>query len=552
MEWSFIAAAVQRRLRLVLVCAVIGAIPGLLSIARATDTFEASATIGVSAPNNTSQAAAYQPDRYVVSQIPVVTSMDTLEKAAEALGGDWSAGGIASMITVEQEPDTDIIRVKATGGSAEAVALVANAVADTYVSDSSTRMAEAREPEIAELDERLETLSGQITTVNETISEAMAIHLTLAREGNYIIPSEQVIVPNEVQQRDSLLAEYGRVLSAKTDIQLGITNQTPSTVIESATTPSVPKGSMARFILIGGVIFGALAGTAVVLVLAQLSSKVLDEQVAEDILGVTIVGTLPRNRHFAESPIEALTSSPIETRETIERLSVRAEAMADPEIDHALSIAVLGTQPAAGTTTLTLALARRLARSGYSVVVIDGDLRTQTISELVGAPPKSGISAVLRAVSRPNARKDKVVTETEHPNVTVMGATGIDKGATLRRDALVPILDAARDNGQIVLYDGGAVTGSALNIFAARTSDVVVLAVPLVDQSQAALREVADLLPDDRSRVLAVITSPARRRTRVQSLAAAGTRSNTRGGARNSGGDESSDRSSEPDTVAAE
>ena len=75
--------------------------------------------------------------------------------------------------------------------------------------------------------------------------------------------------------------------------------------------------------------------------------------------------------------------------------------------------------------TLTLALARRLARSGYSVVVIDGDLRTQTISELVGAPPKSGISAVLRAVSRPNARKDKVVTETEHPNVTVMGATGI-------------------------------------------------------------------------------------------------------------------------------
>ena len=77
-----------------------------------------------------------------------------------------------------------------------------------------------------------------------------------------------------------------------------------------------------------------------------------------------------------------------------------------------------------------------------------------------------------------------------------------------------PQFDAARERGQIVLYDGGSLMGSALTLFASKAADVIVLAVPLLDQDQETLIEVADNLPADRSRVLAVTTSPMRRRNR--------------------------------------
>lgn len=56
--------------------------------------------------------------------------------------------------------------------------------------------------------------------------------------------------------------------------------------------------------------------------------------------------------------------------------------------------------------------------------------------------------------------------------------------------------------------------GSALTLFASKAADVIVLAVPLLEQDQEMLSEVADNLPTERSRVLAVTTAPVRRRHR--------------------------------------
>ena len=329
-----------------------------------------------------------------------------------------------------------------------------------------------------------------------------------------VIPAESLIVPDLVQQRDALNAEYNRVLSAKNDLELSADNQTNSTIIEKAVVPSSPTQTTGKLILLGGTALGGLIGVAVALVLAQLSSKVLDEATVAQMLGTTVVGSFPRNRALLDNPLAALKTTPAEAGETMERLSVRAEAMADPEIDHALTIAVVGTQPGAGTTTLTLALARRLSRSGYSVVIVDGDLRTQTISEIFSTDPSRGISAVLAAEVKKPTKPVDYFTDTELPRVEVLGVGKIERREALRRDAIGPILDVARDRGQIVLYDGGSLMGSALTLFASKAADVIVLAVPLLEQDQEILSEIADNLPTERSRVLAVTTAPVRRRSR--------------------------------------
>jgi len=525
MEWSFISAAVRRRLGLVIALAVLGALPGFLGLVSSGDSYQATATINVAAPTgNGAAAAANQPDRWVLSQLSVVQSIDTLDDAAATLGSDWTGAGIGSLINVEQEPETDLIHVTATAGDASTAALVANAVVDTYITESANRLREARQPAIDELQKRLDDITARlngraasegveaIVGINPQIADAMKGYIANASNPSYVIPQDSQIVPQFVQQRDQLLVEGDRIRSAISDIQLSAVSEATSSVIERATEPDGTTAGLGRYLTVAGLIFGGLVGTALALVIAQFSSKVLDEQVAENILRTNIVDSMPRSRAYAASPLRALTTSPPEMVETIERIGIRAEAMASSEIDQALTIAVLGTQPDSGTTTLTLALARRFAQVGYSVIVIDGDLNTRTISTLVEAEPNGGIKAVLRQTARNRPITDSVFTSTDLDKVRVLGTGSIDAHSSLRRDALGPILEAARSRAQVVLFDGGSLTGSSVSVFAARAADVVVLAVPLQSQDQRTLTEAAGLLPDDRSRVLAVVTAPGRRR----------------------------------------
>ena len=520
-EWSFIVAAVRRRIRFVVLCAILGALPGLYSISKSVSSYESVATIGVAAPTSGAgaAAAANQPDRYIVSQISVVTSTETLAKAAKKVGNGVTAARIAEAITVEQEPSADIVTITAVADQPKLAAAMANSVAEVYIADASSRQVQARQPQITELNTRLTDITNQLNGpdgVNAKITAAMKPYLEKANTPNTpgIIPTADIIVPELIQQRDALNAEYTRVLGAKNDLELSADNQVVPSLIEKGSVPSAPTQTKGKLILVGGTVLGGLIGVAVALVLAQLSSKVLDEASVAHMLGTTVVGAFPRNRALLDNPLAALKTTPVDARETMERLSVRAEAMADPEIDHALTIAVVGTQPSAGTTTLTLALARRLSRSGYSVVIVDGDLRTQTISEIFETDPSRGISAVLAAEIKKPTKPVDYFTETDLPRVEVLGVGKIERREALRRDAIGPILDVARDRGQIVLYDGGSLMGSALTLFASKAADVIVLAVPLLEQDQEVLSEIADNLPTERSRVLAVTTAPVRRRTR--------------------------------------
>ncbi len=184
MEWSFIVAAVRRRIRFVVLCAILGAVPGLLSIANSVSSYEAVATIGIATPTSGAGAAvaASQPDRYITSQLSVVTSTDTLEKAAKKLGGGVTAAQIAEQLTVEQEPSADIITVKATASRPKAAAAIANAIADVYITEAASREAAARAPRIQTLQDKLDAITTQLTTPDKSSNTQVKIFKVGGRE----------------------------------------------------------------------------------------------------------------------------------------------------------------------------------------------------------------------------------------------------------------------------------------------------------------------------------------------------------------------------------
>lgn len=539
MEWSFIAAAVRRRLRFVVLCALVGALPGLLTIARSVDTYEATAVLSIATPSGGSAAAiaASQPDRYIQSQISIIGSTENLSSAAKELGRGFDAGVVGEGLSIEQEPETDIVRITVESGIPKNAAAIANAVAEAYLRGGAPTAAEVpavegdaapattvplesltpTQRELAALDAQIEQVTALVREQTTAIETAMQPYIDANRsDPTRMIPQPEIVAPGASRLLATYTAQLTQLQSQRSAVESVDRTSVGSTLIERAVEPTAPAAGIGRLLVAAGVLLGGLGGVAVALVLAQLSSKVLDETIVAATLGSPVVGAYPRSRALLDKPTAALTTTPPETRETLERLSVRAEAMADPDIDHALTIAVVGTRAGAGTTTLTLALARRLSQSGYSVVVVDGDLRTQTITEAYGAGNAGGIAAVLAAEARRPTKPVEYFTETGVDRVEVLGAGRLDRRTALRRDALGPILDAARDRGQIVLYDGGSLVGSALTLFAAKAADVVVLAVPLHEQDRDSLAEVAEHLPADRSRVLAVTTAPLRRRRRPE------------------------------------
>lgn len=540
MEWSFIAAAVRRRIRFVVLCALVGALPGLLTIARSVNTYEATAVLSIATPSGGAAASilASQPDRYIQSQISIIGSTENLTAAAKELGEDFDAALVGEGLSIEQEPETDIVRVTVKSGVPKNAAAIANAVAEAYlrggapvepevpalaegeVAPATTVAPESLTPtqrELAALDEQIESVTALVREQTAAIEAAMKPYIDANQaDPTRMIPQPEVVAPAQSRMLATYTAQLTQLQAQRSAVESTERTSVRSTLIERAVEPDAPSAGIGRLLVVAGVVLGGLGGVAVALVLAQLSSKVLDETIVAATLGSAVVGTYPRSRALLDKPTAALMTTPPEAAETLERISVRAEAMADPDIDHALTIAVVGTRPGAGTTTLTLALARRFAQSGYSVVVVDGDLRTQTITESFGAGDAGGIGAVLAAETRRPSKPVEFFTETGLDRVEVLGAGRIDRRTALRRDALGPILDAARDRGQIVLYDGGSLMGTALTLFAAKAADVIVLAVPLHEQDHDSLAEVAEHLPADRSRVLAVTTAPLRRRRRPE------------------------------------
>ena len=120
-------------------------------------------------------------------------------------------------------------------------------------------------------------------------------------------------------------------------------------------------------------------------------------------------------------------------------------------------------------------------------------------------------------------RGRSVFTRTMDPEVSVLGLGSNRGAASLRRDTVASVLEAARRKAQIVVVDGGPALDLASTLQLTAMADAIVLAVPLSRQKSDALSDLSRQLDSVRDKVLPVITSPSRRPAKGDVLGADGT-----------------------------
>lgn len=151
-----------------------------------------------------------------------------------------------------------------------------------------------------------------------------------------------------------------------------------------------------------GAVIGVLLGFLVLLMLTLLNQTVATPKELTKIVNLPIVGKLPRvsvrKRRNAPQKLIAQDASPA-LAEAMRSLRTKVRKQAD---QAGKIILLTSTVPGEGKTTVSCNLALSLAAEGHRVVLVDADLRKQTVLKLFD-PKEAGGKGLLYCLHNPHA-----------------------------------------------------------------------------------------------------------------------------------------------------
>lgn len=162
-------------------------------------------------------------------------------------------------------------------------------------------------------------------------------------------------------------------------------------IVDNARVPERPSSPRPILNMILALLSGAIVGFGLALIREQIDESIGDPADLEEKLAVPLLGAVPQVA--GRDPVEEVRDPKSPLMEAY--ISVQTSLMfATPE-GFPRSLAVTSTRPAEGKSTTSYALAYLLARNGYRVVLVDGDLRSPSVHGFLGLANTVGLSTYL-------------------------------------------------------------------------------------------------------------------------------------------------------------
>ena len=187
------------------------------------------------------------------------------------------------------------------------------------------------------------------------------------------------------QLYDALLQRYKEIGVAG---GVGVNN---ISVVDPASTPERPSTPNLPLNMAVALVLGVLVAGAGAFAMEQIDQGITDPSEVEEALKVPLLGTIPRID--GADPIDDLHDKKSSISEAYLSLQTNLAFSTDHGVPR--SLAVTSTRPAEGKTTTSFALASALARQKRQVVLIDADMRSPSIHQMLGLRNERGISNFL-------------------------------------------------------------------------------------------------------------------------------------------------------------
>ncbi|TCP87594.1 capsular exopolysaccharide synthesis family protein [Sphingomonas sp. PP-CE-1A-559] len=265
--------------------------------------------------------------------------------------------------------------------------------------------------EMTQLDRSISAEEGRVgSTLNETYRASVERENSLKRQVDTLTQAYLNVQQRSIQynllQRDvdtnrqlyaGLLQRY-KAISA--DGGVGTNN---IAVVDSAELPVKPSSPRLLINLAIALIGGLGLGVISAFLVEQINQNISDAADIESLIGIPTLGAIPKV--MGQDPREALADRKSSMSEAY--LSLRTNLSFSTDHGIPRSILVTSTRPAEGKSTTSYALATVIARSGKRVVLIDSDMRSPSLNNMLNVTNEFGLSNYLAG--------DKDLTRIIHP-----------------------------------------------------------------------------------------------------------------------------------------
>jgi len=242
-------------------------------------------------------------------------------------------------------------------------------------------------------------------------------------------------------------------------------------VLDEAVAPSTPSSPKPLLNLLAGLFLGLIAGVVAALLREKLDDRCRSIEEVERKLALPSLGQIPLVSNADRPSLVASLGDPGSDL-GIHYAAFRTSLLFSTRTGLPKTLAITSSIEGEGKSTTALATARSLASSGKRVLLIEGDMRRKTLTDLLQLNEETGLSALLTG----QASFDEAVQSTNIPNLDAIsgGPLPPNPADILDPERLKVVLDCASLCYDCVIVDAPPVTDLAdAPLIAAAAKNVV-------------------------------------------------------------------------------
>lgn len=357
----------------------------------------------------------------VSSRAEYAEKMARYDQVVQLINSGGSADSIAGVLNSEVIRD---LRVKETD-IIQRQAELENQFGPLY--PAVEKVKKEREDLIAQIQAEISRIASNLKNeadVVRTRLNTLETNLQSVRK-NLISNNKELVRLNELET-DAKAARvvYESFLTRFHEVsQQGELSSIDAKIVSAAQRPRTPSSPNIKLGSALSIFLGLGLGVGIAFLLEQFRNVLSSPEDVERLIGYPAIVSIPivekkdfkslkeLNRNPAGYVLEKQMSAYAEALRVL-RTSVKYSASANPNKVIALTSAL----PGEGKTTTSLALARIAASSDQKTVIVDCDIRRQTMNELMGFTPSNGLLEVLSN----QAEWQSVVLKDPESNVDVI------------------------------------------------------------------------------------------------------------------------------------
>jgi len=447
----------------------------------------------------------------ITNGLPLVANSsgtNGIEEAVDAgAGTSWSAGDAAVPAAAETALKTTAVELSVKRAEREQVLTDRGEMAARHLNDEIARLERTaralQEQSLADRQTRLEQMDKRIAAIEKALPAVEAKVLNVNER-----LAEGQRLKNNIQREQGF---YDHLLTTLQNVDLGRNvQQERLSVLQPPTAPlPVNRHLVIRIIL--ALVFGLVAGMAVVFGWYLLDDRFVSLRDVKDQFGELVLGLIPQVRVPRSKPGAAMLLPNDGRKQYAEsyRYLRSALLLSSQEASEAQTLFFTGASPAEGKTTIAVNLAQVLARSGLRVVLIDADAHNEGCKQLLGAADQPGLLDYLRG----EAEVSVIKQATDLPGLFFVSAgIHVEHNEGLFLGPRLPnLMQELKRETDFVIVDGPPILSADEAALLVPHADTVILVMrPFFSRSRL-VRQALDMLYQRQAKQVAIILNRARK-----------------------------------------